>query len=111
MREERKKVRLEMLRGRHNFPEDILPLTQELVYVTQGEITWDIHNQAGVELCFSPLFTPCSIQDCKAEQTELLKVLQSVSCQGLWFFIKSVLSAHLCGTNTLYHHRNIEEQY
>lgn len=52
--EGRKEVRLEMLRGRHNFPEDILPLTQELVYVTQGEITWDIHNQAGLNCALDP---------------------------------------------------------
>lgn len=99
--------------------EDELPrkhLTPNLgvsvVYVAQGEITWDGHDQANTELSVRPYFiTPCFIQDysCQGWPNGITEMSSKYPSQGLWFFIKSALSSHLSGTNPVHYYTNTEE--
>lgn len=86
-------------------------LGASVIYVAQGEITWDGHDRAGTELRVRHylFLVPFRIVVARVGQMKLLKGLQSVLSQGLWFFIKSALSPHLSGTKPLRYHTNTEE--
>lgn len=83
-----------------------------VVYVAQGEIAWDGQDQASTELSVRPYFiAPCSIQDysCQGWPNGITEKSSKYPSQGLWFFVKSALSPHLCGTNLLHYYTNTEE--